>query len=170
MKKISLVSLLVMPLMLSGCLSKLVKHTDPKDYASCLESAINNSDFHSELYIFPKNVKEESISNFAYQTSDGLFNGYYFFYLVVNYNQADFEQELLRLDSVKATFKKENYLISPYSIEIALNMLRQGANKNTAIAVTVSLAIIVTIFAYMIQTGKLQINLDLKNGIKKVYK
>ena len=108
MKKLAYVSLLVMPLMLSGCLSKPVKHTDPKDYASCLESAINNSDFHSELYIFPKNVKEESISNFAYQTSDGLFNGSYFFYLVVNYNQADFEQELLRLDSVKATFKKWN--------------------------------------------------------------
>ena len=124
MKKIAYVSLLVMPLMLSGCLSKSVKHTDPKDYASCLESAINNSDFHSELYIFPKNVKEESISNFAYQTSDGLFNGYYFFYLVVNYNQGDFEQELLRLDSVKATFKigSENPIIKYKDLSLYLTI------------------------------------------------
>ena len=32
MKKIAYVSLLVMPLMLSGCLSKPAKHIDPKDY------------------------------------------------------------------------------------------------------------------------------------------
>ena len=32
---------------------------------------------------------------------------------------------------IKSTFKKENYLISPYSIEIALNMLNEGANGNT---------------------------------------
>ena len=32
---------------------------------------------------------------------------------------------------IKSTIKKENYLISPYSIEIALNMLKEGANGNT---------------------------------------
>ena len=114
-----------MPLMLSGCLSKLVKHTDPKDYTSCLESAIKNADFHSELYIFPKNIKEESINNFSYQIRDGLFSGSYFFYLVVNYNQVDFEQELLRLDNIKATFKKGNeksiLKYQEYSLYLTIN-------------------------------------------------
>ena len=32
---------------------------------------------------------------------------------------------------IKATYKRENYLISPYSIEMALNMLNEGANGNT---------------------------------------
>lgn len=35
------------------------------------------------------------------------------------------------IDLIKSTFKKSNYLISPYSIEIALNMLKTGANSNT---------------------------------------
>ncbi len=105
MKKLSCLSLLLTPLVLSGCLSHPQTHKDPSEYFSCLETAINNSDFHSQLYIFPKDIKEESISNFAYQTRDGLFSGNYFFYLVVNYNQTEFEQELSRLDSVKASFK-----------------------------------------------------------------
>ena len=32
---------------------------------------------------------------------------------------------------IRATYKNENYLISPYSIEIALNMLKEGANGKT---------------------------------------
>lgn len=32
---------------------------------------------------------------------------------------------------IQKSFQKENYLISPYSIEIALNMLREGADGNT---------------------------------------
>lgn len=32
---------------------------------------------------------------------------------------------------IQKSFQKENYLISPYSIEIALNMLREGAGGNT---------------------------------------
>ena len=34
-------------------------------------------------------------------------------------------------DIIKFSHEKDNYLISPYSIEIALNMLRDGANGNT---------------------------------------
>ncbi|MBR5662827.1 MAG: hypothetical protein IKX00_04155 [Bacilli bacterium] len=32
---------------------------------------------------------------------------------------------------IKATYKKGNYLVSPYSIEVSLNMLKEGANGNT---------------------------------------
>ena len=35
------------------------------------------------------------------------------------------------IDLIKATKENKNYLISPYSIEIALNMLKEGANGNT---------------------------------------
>ena len=34
-------------------------------------------------------------------------------------------------DIIKTTFKEENYLISPYNIKIALNMLKEGADGNT---------------------------------------
>lgn len=35
------------------------------------------------------------------------------------------------IDLIKTTRRDTNYLISPYSIEIALNMLKEGANGNT---------------------------------------
>lgn len=35
------------------------------------------------------------------------------------------------IDLIKTTRRDKNYLISPYSIEIALNMLKEGANGNT---------------------------------------
>lgn len=35
------------------------------------------------------------------------------------------------IDLIKTTKRDKNYLVSPYSIEIALNMLKEGANGNT---------------------------------------
>ena len=35
------------------------------------------------------------------------------------------------MNVIKSTHVKENYLVSPYSIEIALNMLNEGADNNT---------------------------------------
>ena len=35
------------------------------------------------------------------------------------------------IDLIKVTRRDKNYLISPYSIEVALNMLSEGANNNT---------------------------------------
>jgi hypothetical protein len=48
--------------------------------------------------------------------------------------------------------------------------LTQGASKKTKIIFTISMVIILTIFAFMIKTGKLEISLHLGKGIKKVYK
>ena len=41
------------------------------------------------------------------------------------------ESSNFTINMIKSSFKEENYLISPYSIEIALNMLKEGANGNT---------------------------------------
>jgi len=44
----------------------------------------------------------------------------------MNYNNMNFNSNL-----IKQSFKKENFLISPYSIEIALNLLKEGADGDT---------------------------------------
>ena len=44
-------------------------------------------------------------------------------------NETDYNLKLIK--TVNNNNDKSNYLISPYSIEVALNMLREGANGNT---------------------------------------
>lgn len=45
-----------------------------------------------------------------------------------SYNDTDFNIKLIKTVN---SINNDNYLISPYSIEIALNMLKSGANNNT---------------------------------------
>ena len=46
-------------------------------------------------------------------------------------NQVIKIMEEYNADIIRTTFKEKNYLISPYNIKIALNMLREGADGNT---------------------------------------
>ena len=104
MKNVSKLLLVLPCLLLTSCLSSRT-YNDPQKYSEYLKSAIENSDFHSELYIFPKDISQEEIKTVAYQTREDLFAGSYFFYLVAQYNQERFLNEINRLDSVKAVFK-----------------------------------------------------------------
>lgn len=109
MKNKSILLIVLLPLSLTSCIFGGVKtYTDKNDYYKCLESAINEADYHSELYIFPHEIKLESITNFVYKEKEDLFIGSYFFYLVASYNEEEFNNELNRLDNVKATFSKTN--------------------------------------------------------------
>ena len=104
MKNAIKLSLIIPTLLLTGCLSSKTNN-DPQNYSEYLKIAVGNSDFHSELYIFPQDITEEEIKTFAYQTMDVLFTGSYFFYVVAQYDQTIFEAEINRLDDIKATFK-----------------------------------------------------------------
>ena len=104
MKNAIKLSLIIPTLLLTGCLSSKTNN-DPQNYSEYLKIAVGNSDFHSELYIFPQDITEEEIKTFAYQTMDGLFTGSYFLYVVAQYDQTIFEAEINRLDDIKATFK-----------------------------------------------------------------
>ena len=48
--------------------------------------------------------------------------------------------------------------------------ITQGISRNMATVFGISMLVIISMFAYLIKTEKLQISLNLKNGIKKVYK
>ena len=48
--------------------------------------------------------------------------------------------------------------------------LTQGAGHKVMVVITISMLVIVTIFAYMVVTGKMEISFHLKDGLKKVYK
>ncbi len=93
-------------LTLGGCVSRT--NDDVNKYEEVLTKAVQNSDFHTALYVFPKKVDVNSVTNFRYMERDDLFNGSYLLYLSVKYNQAQFDAELERLDSVKADFNAHN--------------------------------------------------------------
>ena len=76
-----------------------------EDYFEILGEARKNSDFHTQLYLFPETIEGAEIVKFLYQETSDLFTGSYFFYLALTYNEADFNAEVQRMSQVKATFK-----------------------------------------------------------------
>ena len=106
MRKPIVATLMMIPfLALGGCASRT--NDDVNKYEEVLAKAVQNSDFHSQLYVFPKKVDVNSVTNFRYMERDDLFNGSYLLYLSVKYNQTQFDAELERLDSVKAEFNSQ---------------------------------------------------------------
>ncbi len=48
-----------------------------------------------------------------------------------NYHPIINDEDGFNVSLIKQTYEKKNYLISPYSIEMALNLLKEGANNKT---------------------------------------
>ena len=79
--------------------------TNAEEYEEILKDARDNSDFHSELYIFPESIEGTEIKHFVYAEMTDMFTGSYLMYVVLTYQPEDFSAELERIASVKATFK-----------------------------------------------------------------
>ena len=93
-------------LTLGGCATKA--NNNPEQYESLLKQAIDNSDFHSELYVFPTKINTSDVVDFSYKSREDLFTGSYLFYVVMKYDQNQFDAELARLDIVKADIEIPN--------------------------------------------------------------
>ena len=107
----------VFPLILCSC--KTDTRTNAEQYLDQIQECRNNGDFHSQLYVFPEELKGEIIKYF-YMEESNLFTGSYFFYLVLEYDQETYDSEIARLGNVKAEFQKFNY-IKPILIYSELN-------------------------------------------------
>ena len=104
MKKPIIVLLMMIPfLTLGGCATKA--NNNVNQYETFLKQSIDNSDFHSELYVFPSEINTENAVAFSYKTREDLFTGSYLLYLVIKYDQNQFNAELERLDTIKADFE-----------------------------------------------------------------
>lgn len=100
----------VFPFLLGSC--KTDTRTNAEQYHDDLKEYREKSDFHSQLYIFPDSLNGEIVKYIISETSD-LFNGSYFFYLVLEYDQETFDSELTRLSEIKATYVKHNNVVKP---------------------------------------------------------
>jgi hypothetical protein len=107
MKKPIIATLMMIPfLTLGGCATKA--NNNVNQYETLLKQSINNSDFHSELYVFPSEINTENAVAFSYKTREDLFTGSYLLYLVMKYDQNQFDAELNRLDVIKADIEIPN--------------------------------------------------------------
>ena len=76
MKKPIIATLMMIPfLTLGGCATKA--NNNVNQYETLLKQSINNSDFHSELYIFPNKINTENAIAFSYKSREDLFTGSY---------------------------------------------------------------------------------------------
>ena len=78
--------------------------SNAEDYLDILSSCRANSDFHTQLSLFPETIENTEIVKFFYQETSDLFTGSYFFYLVLTYDNEGFMSELERMDGVRAEF------------------------------------------------------------------
>ena len=115
MKKPIITTLMMIPfLTLGGCATKA--NNDINQYETLLKQSIDNSDFHSELYVFPSEINTENAVAFSYKTREDLFTGSYLLYLVMKYDQNQFNAELERLDTIKADIEIPNNVFKTKNI------------------------------------------------------
>ena len=87
----------------SGC--NTTTKTDWESYEEIREECINDRDFHTQLYIFPESIEGLEITKFVFSNTTDLFNGSWLMYLGIKWDEVGFNNELTRLDNVKAIYK-----------------------------------------------------------------
>lgn len=106
MKKLSILRILpVFPALFCTSCFKVDKRSDVESYIDILKECRDESDFHSELFIFPETIEGKEVKAFQFAHRSDLFTGSFLMYLVLQYQEADFAPELERISNVKATFK-----------------------------------------------------------------
>ena len=115
MKKLIIVPLMMIPfLALGGCAIKYDNKVE--NYEILYKEMLNNQDFHTELYLFPRFIDTNCAVRFCSRSREDLFTGSYLFYLVMKYNEYEFNSELARLDTIKADFEIKEGVVKTKSI------------------------------------------------------
>ena len=86
------------------CSCNTDKRTDYEAYKDILDECVADRDFHTQLYIFPQSIEGLEITNFYYSNTTDLFTGSWLMYLGIKWDQDGFNNELLRLNNVKAVY------------------------------------------------------------------
>ena len=103
MKKI--VFIVIVLLLITGCSINYKEYNDIDNYSNYLISLRDNTDAHSYLSIFPDEIVNNNVEEFRYLSEDGLFDGDYLFYLVVNYDKESFYNEKDRISNITINYK-----------------------------------------------------------------
>lgn len=85
--------------------TKIIEKNDIENYEKYLSELQFNTDVHSKLFIFPSKVNKENVEAFQYLRQDSLFDGSYLFYVIVNYDETEYNSEIQRLKELNRLFK-----------------------------------------------------------------
>ena len=97
--------LLVFPaLFCTSCLKK-DSRSDVENYIDILKDCRDESDFHSELSIFPETIEGAETKSLYYAHRSDLFTGSFLMYLVLQYKEENFAPELERIKNTEVSFK-----------------------------------------------------------------
>ena len=81
---------------------------DIENYEIYLKELIESEDAHSKLFIFPEKVKKDNVEDFQYLKKDGLFDGSYLFYVIIKYEEKEYNKEIERLKNIKRVFNGDS--------------------------------------------------------------
>lgn len=118
MNKLAFLQILgVFPALFCTACFKVDKKSDVESYVEILKGCRDESDFHSELFIFPESIEGKEVKAFQYAHRSDLFTGSFLMYLVLQYDEADFAPELERISNTKTTFKSGEHKGTIHYIE-----------------------------------------------------
>ena len=86
------------------CSCNTDKRTDYEAYKDTLEECVADRDFHTQLYIFPESIEGLEITNFYFSHTTDLFTGSWLMYLGLKWDETGFNNELNRLNGIKAVY------------------------------------------------------------------
>lgn len=125
MKKwLKIVLSILIVLLVAGLLVFLISRKEVKSfndldkYDEYLSNLRDNSDAHSKLLIFPNKIEKEKVEEFEYLSVEGLFDGSYLFYIIVNYDDNSLKKEIERIKQIKRTYNgKDKFIISEENLK-----------------------------------------------------
>ncbi len=108
-----IISILIVCILLVLFLYKkdVKSYNDLDKYEEYLDHLRNNSDARSRLFIFPDKINKDKVESFEYLTQEGLFDGSYLFYIVVNYDEKEYNKEEERIKNIKRIYNGKNKYI-----------------------------------------------------------
>ena len=76
---------------------------DINKYGEILAKLRDTEDVNSGLYIFPE--YNYYLTDLKYESKDGIFDGSYYLFVTAEYNEAEWENELTRIENIQVQYK-----------------------------------------------------------------
>ncbi len=86
-------------------------YNDLDKYEEYLYKLRYESDAQSRLFIFPDKINKDKVESFEYLVKDSLLEDSYLFYIIINYDEKEFNKEIQRIKDIKRVYNGKNKYI-----------------------------------------------------------
>ena len=117
---------LLLPILVLS-LSSCVTSNHVGSYKVLYEELVEEVDFHTGLFIFPEDTNKGKPTDFYYKTVPDLLTGSFVFYLVMEYDEANYLSEIDRLSKIKQHFYIDDSFLTE-KIDVTKTIIHDEAN------------------------------------------